>query len=77
MLLPRLSGLSPSKILHHKHLLDNLILVFIVSIPHDIDDVISGKLDLCWSGGGVFLFLNLGSARPRVVSWNTSGTVTA
>ena len=59
MLLPRLSGLSLSKILCHEHLLDNLILVLIISVPHYINDVISGELDLHWSRGGVFLFLDL------------------
>jgi hypothetical protein len=46
MLTPRLWGLSLSKIRRHKHLLDDLILVIILCIPHDLDDFIGRVLCL-------------------------------
>ena len=77
MLLPRPSGSSLSKILRHKHLLNHLVLVFVVSVPHNIDDVISGEFGLRWFRGRVVLFLDLRRVRSGVVSWNSSGTIAA
>jgi hypothetical protein len=44
MLAPRPWGLSLLKIRRHKHLLDDLILVIVLCIPHDFDDFIGRVL---------------------------------
>jgi hypothetical protein len=46
MLAPRPWGLSLLKIRRHKHLLDDLILVIVLGVPHDLDDFIGRVLCL-------------------------------
>jgi hypothetical protein len=46
MLAPRPWGLSLLKIRRHKHLLDDLILVIVLCVPHNFDDFIGRVLGL-------------------------------
>jgi hypothetical protein len=46
MLAPRPWGLSLLKIRRHKHLLDDLILVIVFRVPHDLNDFIGRVLGL-------------------------------
>jgi hypothetical protein len=60
MLAPRPWGLSLLKIRRHKHLLDHLILVVILCVPHDFDNFIGRVLGLAYVSlglGRVFFFI--------------------
>jgi hypothetical protein len=75
MLAPRPWGLSLSKIRRHKHLLDDLILVIVLCVPHNLDNFIGRVLGLAGASldlGHVFfliviLYLYLGGAGTRIV----------
>jgi hypothetical protein len=74
MLAPRPWGLSLLKIRCHKHLLDDLILIFVLCVPHDLDDFIGQVLRLANASLGlgcvfffiVVLYLHLRGAGVRV-----------
>jgi hypothetical protein len=74
MLAPRPWGLSLLKIRCHKHLLDDLILVIVLCVPHDLDDFIGRVLCLADASLGlgrvffffVVLYLHLGGAGTRI-----------
>ena len=77
MLLPRLSGLSLLKILCHEHLLYHLVFVLVISVLHDINDVIGGIFDLCQNRGRILHFLKLGGTHPGTVSQNMPRIIVA
>ena len=77
MLLPRPSGSSLLKILRHEHLLYHLVLVLVISLLHDINDVIGGIFDLCQSRGRFLRFLNLGGTCPGTISQNMPRAIVA
>jgi hypothetical protein len=74
MLAPRPWGLSLLKIRRHKHLLDDLILVLVLCVPHDFDDFVGRVLRLADASLGLgrvfFLILvlhfYLRGAGPRI-----------
>jgi hypothetical protein len=74
MLAPRPWGLSLLKIRHHKHLLDDLILVIVLCVPHDLDNFVGrvlGLADTSLGLGRVFffvivLYLHLRGAGTRI-----------
>jgi hypothetical protein len=74
MLAPRLWGLSLLKIRHHKHLLDDLVLVIVLHVPHDLDNFIGRVLGLADASLGLgrvlflvlVLYLHLRGAGTRV-----------
>jgi hypothetical protein len=60
MLAPRPWGLSLLKIRRHKHLLDDLVLVIVLCVPHDLDDFIGrviGLADASLGLGRVFFLV--------------------
>jgi hypothetical protein len=73
MLAPRPWGLSLSKIRRHKHLLDDLILVIVLCVPHDLDDFIGRVFCLADTSLGlgrvfflvIVLYLHLRGASAR------------
>jgi hypothetical protein len=74
MLAPRSWGLSLLKIRCHKHLLDDLILVIVLCVPHNLDDFIGRILGLAGASldlGRIFflvviLYLYLRGAGTRI-----------
>jgi hypothetical protein len=74
MLAPRPWGLSLSKIPRHKHLLDDLILIIVLCVPHDLDDFIGRVFCLADTSLGlgrvffliVVLYLHLRGASTRI-----------
>jgi hypothetical protein len=60
MLAPRPWGLSLSKIRRHEHLLNDLVLILVLRVPHDLDDFVGGVFGLADVGlglGRVFFFV--------------------